>query len=138
MKIVITLILMMTTILVAETANSNIKNFGKDVIGNYTPRYSSMKFGANMIMFFDNAAGKISLGKLGRYHVDSVKEYDLVDIAKNEKMKSLDDKKIHGRYEVKQYNNESLMFIDTMFGRVWSCRFSSESGTMDVWKCIDL
>ncbi len=106
----------------------------------YDQRYQLVGIDATTLAIFDSATGIIWLGQQAKYSFDTWRRYELTKIADQRKLPApvvstaFSNTLVYGRYTVHAQNG-ALVFLDTLSGRVWSCRHSK--GLLDVWKCFD-
>jgi hypothetical protein len=106
----------------------------------YDQRYQLTVIDTETLAIFDSATGIIWLGQQAKYSFDTWRRYDLTKLAAQRKMPApivpaaFSNTMVYGRYTLRAQPGV-LVFLDTLSGRVWSCRQSK--GLLDVWKCFD-
>jgi len=107
----------------------------------YDQRYQLIGIDAETLAIFDSATGVIWLGQQAKYSFDTWRRYELTKIAEQQRKLpaaavpvAFSNTMVYGRYTL-NVRGGTLVFLDTLSGRVWSCRQSK--GLLDVWKCFD-
>jgi|GEM_PF-1391002 len=106
----------------------------------YDQRYQLVGIDPTTEAVFDSATGIIWLGQQAKNSYDTWRRYELTKIATQRKLPAavvavaFSNTLVYGRYTVHAQTG-TLVFLDTLSGRVWTCRHSK--GLLDVWKCFD-
>jgi hypothetical protein len=107
----------------------------------YDQRYVLLGIDGETLGIFDTATGIILLGQQAKFSFDTWRRYDLPKIAEQKCRLApapipvaFSNVLVHGRYGI-NVRAGILVFLDTLTGRVWTCRHSK--GLLDVWKCRD-
>ena len=109
-------------------------------IVDYRPRYVQIDFDGSTVSFLDTATGRVVFGQRFSSGIDTWRAYDLNKIAKKKGMfplsldKSYENRLVNQRYTMSTVG-PNVIFLDTLTGRVWTCRHSK--GLLDTWKCYD-
>ncbi len=109
-------------------------------IVDYRPRYVQTDFDGSTVSFLDTATGRVVFGQRFSSGIDTWRAYDLNKIAKKKGMfplsldKTYENRLVNQRYEMSAVG-PTVIFLDTLTGRVWTCRHSK--GLLDTWKCYD-
>ena len=124
----------------AKTSKSTKEN--KPVL-QYDARYATYYLGKKAVMFFDTSEGVLNTTLISKSSLDTWRVYNIKKIAKKKGNVEINagtlfkNRKVHGRYQLSLTDLEGskLIIIDTLTGRVWTCRQSN--GVCDLWKVYD-
>ncbi len=143
MKKSVIFILLLSSFIAFAEKNEKAKKENKPVM-QYDARYEAIHLSKKAIMFFDTAEGILNIALNSKTGLDTWRTYDINKIAKKKGMVEREasplfqERKVHGRYQLSLIGEEGrkLIMIDTLIGRVWTCRQSN--GVCEVWKVYDL
>lgn len=104
----------------------------------YNQRYVLQQLDNDTIVVLDTAEGKVWTGLMAQYGFKTWRFYDLHAVATERKVPEtappavFAQRTVHARYTVHVFAG-FVAFVDTLTGRVWTCRHSK--GILDMWKC---
>jgi len=136
MKKSVIILILLSSFITFATKNVKVEKIDKPII-QYDERYVTIYIGSNVVIFFDTAEGILNTALVSKTSFDTWRIYDIHKISKKKGMAEIEidkvfqNKQIHGRYKVKLILDK-LVIIDSLTGRVWTCRHSS--GICDIWK----
>jgi len=124
------------------TKSTKVKKENKPVL-QYDARYATYYLGKKAVMFFDTSEGILNTTLFSKSSLDTWRVYNINKISKTKGMVEIyagqlfQNRKVHGRYQLSLTDLEGskLVIIDTLTGRVWTCRQSN--GVCDLWKVYD-